>query len=282
MPFQELAVVGPEIMDFGDGDEEIGTDIADLALHVALLVTSVRVAELHAAAVMRTEPLEQLGLMYLAADAPANTRGIVEDQERWDTADVLEDVPEALADTFCRLTAEYLREPVVAVGERDGQVLHAAADAVHLEIGFAEIHLGRAGLPDELLCRTRLLLVPDGLDIALDSAVRAVEAFFLAEPVQYPLGGVLLLRPDMLVFRQPLQDLRLVRIQLRRGRLLHGRRRREVLLAEIFPNRLAVDFQLLRNFCNSVSTIAQISDIIDLGHFEHILSSFILVGQNKG
>lgn len=33
---------------------------------------------------------------------------------------------------------------------------------------------------------------------------------------------------------------------------------------------------------NPVSTIAQISDIIDLGHFEHILSSFISVVQDKG
>ena len=62
----------------------------------------------------------------------------------------------------------------------------------------------------------------------------------------------------------------------------HRRRRREVLLVEIFPDRLTVELQLLRNFRNPVSTIAQISDIIDLGHFEHILSSFISVVQDKG
>lgn len=64
--------------------------------------------------------------------------------------------------------------------------------------------------------------------------------------------------------------------------MLHRRRRREVLLVEIFPDRLAVELQLLRNFLNPVSTIAQISDIIDLRHFEHILSSFISVVQDKG
>lgn len=64
--------------------------------------------------------------------------------------------------------------------------------------------------------------------------------------------------------------------------MLHWRRRREVLLAKIFPDRLAVELQLLRNFRNPVSTIAQISDVIDLGHFEHILSSFISVVQDKG
>ena len=50
MPRQELAVVGMEVMDLWDGDKEIGTDVTDLALHVALLVASVGIAELHAAA----------------------------------------------------------------------------------------------------------------------------------------------------------------------------------------------------------------------------------------
>ena len=55
--------------------------------------------------------------MHVAADPLANAGGIVEDQERRDTVNVLEDVPQALADTFRRLTAEYLREAVVAVRE---------------------------------------------------------------------------------------------------------------------------------------------------------------------
>ncbi len=96
---------------------EIGADIADLALYIALLVTRIWIAELHAASVMRAEAPEQLRLMHLAADPLANAGGIVEDQERRDTANVLEDVPQALADTFRRLTAEYLREAVVAVRE---------------------------------------------------------------------------------------------------------------------------------------------------------------------
>lgn len=141
VPLEELAVVDMEVLDFRDRDEEIGADIADLALYVAFLVTSIRIAELHAASVMRAEAPEQLRLMHLAADPLANTRGIVEDQERRDTANVLEDVPQALADTFGRLAAEYLREAVVAVRERDGQVLHAAADAIHMEIGLAKVHL---------------------------------------------------------------------------------------------------------------------------------------------
>ena len=66
---------------------------------------------------MRAEVPEQFRLMHLAADPLANTRGIDEDQQRRDTANVLEDVPQALADTFRRLAAEYLREAVVAVRE---------------------------------------------------------------------------------------------------------------------------------------------------------------------
>ena len=66
---------------------------------------------------MRAEAPEQLRLMHLAADPLANAGGIVEDQKRRNTANVLEDVPQALADTFRRLTTEYLREAVVAVWE---------------------------------------------------------------------------------------------------------------------------------------------------------------------
>ena len=36
-------------------------------------------------------------------------------KQRRNTANVLEDVPQALADTFRRLTTEYLREAVIAV-----------------------------------------------------------------------------------------------------------------------------------------------------------------------
>lgn len=54
-----------------------------------------------------------------------------------------------------------------------------------------------------------------------------------------------------------------------------------VIFYYFFPDRLAVELQLLRKFRNPASTIAQISDIIDLGHFEHILSSFISVVQDK-
>lgn len=115
VPLQELAVVDMEVFDSRDGDEEIGADIADLALYVALLVGSIRIAELHPATVMRAEAPEQLRLMHLAADPPANAGGIVEDQERRDTANVLKDVPQALADTFRRLATEYLREAVIAV-----------------------------------------------------------------------------------------------------------------------------------------------------------------------
>lgn len=117
VPLQELAVVDMEVLDSRDGDKEIGADIADLALYVAFLVASIRIAELHAAPVMRAEAPEQLRLMHLTADSPANASGIVKDQERWDTANVLEDVPQALADTFRRLVAEYLRETVVTVRE---------------------------------------------------------------------------------------------------------------------------------------------------------------------
>ena len=104
-----------EVLDSRDVDEEIGADIANFALYVALLVASIWIAELHAAPIMRAEAPEQLRLMHLAADPPANAGGIVEDQERRDTANVLEDVPQALADTFRRLTTEYLREAVIAV-----------------------------------------------------------------------------------------------------------------------------------------------------------------------
>ena len=56
------------------------------------------IAELHATSVMRAEAPEQLHFMHLATAPLANARGIVEDQERRDTANILENVPQALAD----------------------------------------------------------------------------------------------------------------------------------------------------------------------------------------
>ena len=107
VPLQELAVVDMEVFDSRDGDKEIGTDIANFALYVALLVTRIWIAELHAAPIMRAEVPEQLRLMHVGQ--------LVEDQERRNTANVLEDVPQVLADTSRRLTTECLREAVIAV-----------------------------------------------------------------------------------------------------------------------------------------------------------------------
>lgn len=113
---QELTVVDMEVLDSRDGDEKIGSYVADLALYVALLVTGIWVTELHAASVMRAEAPEQLRLMHLAADPLANTGGIVEDQERRDTANVLEDVPQALADTFRRSPPNTCVKPSLLYG----------------------------------------------------------------------------------------------------------------------------------------------------------------------
>lgn len=115
VPLQKLAVEDMEVFDSRDGDEEIGADIANFALYVALLVTRIWIAELHATPIMRAEAPEQLRLMHVATDPFANADGIVENQEQRNTANVLEDVPKALADTFRRLTTEYLREAVIAV-----------------------------------------------------------------------------------------------------------------------------------------------------------------------
>jgi hypothetical protein len=47
--YKELAVVDIEVLDFRERDEVIGTNRADLALYIAFLVASIRIAELHAA-----------------------------------------------------------------------------------------------------------------------------------------------------------------------------------------------------------------------------------------
>lgn len=60
VPLQELAVVDMEVFDSRDGDEEIGADIANFALYVALLVTRIWIAELHAAPIMRAEAPKHL------------------------------------------------------------------------------------------------------------------------------------------------------------------------------------------------------------------------------
>ena len=44
---------------------------------------------------MRAEAPEQLHFMHLAADPLANARDIVEDQERRDTTNILENVPQS-------------------------------------------------------------------------------------------------------------------------------------------------------------------------------------------
>lgn len=72
VPLQELAVVDMEVFDSRDGDKEIGTDIANFALYVALLVTRIWIAELHAAPIMRAEVPEQLRLMHVATGPLAN------------------------------------------------------------------------------------------------------------------------------------------------------------------------------------------------------------------
>ncbi|MBB6679616.1 hypothetical protein [Cohnella lubricantis] len=101
------------------------------------------------------EAQEDFGHSDVLADTPADTAGIVEDEPGRDAADPVEEVLQAMRDAFSRLAAEELNVTGVAVGEAHTQELvHPLLTAGIHEVGFAEVHLRFARLPDELdLCR---------------------------------------------------------------------------------------------------------------------------------
>lgn len=77
----------------GNGDEQVGAQIAHLGFDVALLVARHRVAESEAEAVVGGAGGEQLGGTHLVADAPAHAGGVVEHDEGGNAADVLLALP---------------------------------------------------------------------------------------------------------------------------------------------------------------------------------------------
>ena len=84
---------------------------------MTFFVSGIRVAETDLEAIVGTESGEQLRFMDLVHDPAADTGRIVEDQKGRDSADIVEDVLKALADTLGSLAAEHLAVAVVAVRE---------------------------------------------------------------------------------------------------------------------------------------------------------------------
>ena len=93
---------------------------------------------------------------------------------------------------------------------------------------------------------------------------------FLHKPFIDSLSGMMLLAPMFLVFVQPFLDDGFEGIQLG-GLLLDNRwSRGEVILCKVLAYRFRISTRFFRNFSDSVSTITQVFDMIDLGHSEHL------------
>ena len=123
--FQQFLVEFLHIMVRGNRHEKIPADRSDLVLYIALFPASLGIAEPDLETVMRAEPGKQFGLYDLLADPSSDARGIVEYQQMWNTANILEDVLQPLAYTFSCFTAEDLAESVITEREGSGQVFPA-------------------------------------------------------------------------------------------------------------------------------------------------------------
>lgn len=280
MHVQQYVVVLLDAVHFGDRDEEIGPYIANFALHIALLIPGIGIAEADPASIVRMETLEKLGFMDFVTYPAADTGGVVEYQKSRHTADVLEDILQSLADTFSRLTAKHLHKAVVAVGKGHRQVFHAAAEPLHIKVGLPKIDLCRTRFPDQFLVGLGFLAMADGLDVALDCTVGPGEPFLETQTVIDPFRRVLLFMPGALVFFQTFLDKSFIRIQ--HGRLAVGNRwdRRKILLFQVFSHSLTIEphFWAISEIRYPLLLISLIQLIV--GILSIFLSSFI-VGETK-
>lgn len=184
------------------------------------------VAVAAAAAVVRAEPGERLGLRDRAARPPAGLGRVVGHERRRRPADLLEDLAEAVAEALGALGHAGDAEPGVGVRQREDERLgrRPPARQVGLEVAVVDLRGARGPLqPGGPVAGRRAPAPPLG-DVAADARVGAGVAPLRDEPVADAPRGVALLPRRAEVARENRVDPGLVALE-RRARP-GGRQRR--------------------------------------------------------
>lgn len=226
---------------------------------------------------MDAETAEQVRQARHVADPATDPRGVVEHTALRHAPDVLEDVLEALAHALGGLAVEDLGEPDVGKRVDHDEVVHPDEAPLDAAVGFAEVDLRLAGIPDKvqvLASGVGIDLVFDSVNEVADGRVADLRPALLAQPLVNPRDGVPLLAVGVLVFLEPLPNDGFVGIELRRPLLPHLHRGREVFHPEIFSNRGFRDAHCPRDRGDALSLPMQASDSADSFHVDHFPSTF--------
>lgn len=134
-------------------DEQVGTVLTHLPLHIPFLPSGMRIAKAHPEMVMGTETGKQFQFMDGVTNPASDSRCIVKDQKRWNVSNKLKDILKPLADILGSFTAKYQAVSVVAVGKGYRKIFFPAKFPCLIEVRFPKIHLCRSGIPDQFKVR---------------------------------------------------------------------------------------------------------------------------------
>ena len=209
-PLPEMALV--ELLkggNRGNRNKGVPAAVADLVLHVALLVAGGGIAKLRLEAVVHHEPGEAVGQNTVVAVQHLGDGGahVVKAQMQRNAANALKDPLHALQQTLLVLRGEGQRVTLVGIREGNRQsiarLLLPGGVVVH---ELPEVHLAAAlGVVQRkvtagLRSHGKLLFA----DVLLYAGVAATETVFFDQPVKDALRGVALLSGDLAVLLQPL------------------------------------------------------------------------------
>ena len=189
----------------GTGTKRFRLDVADVVLHVALLVAPSHPAEVVIEEMVALEGQESPGQLPLGADDLGHGDGgvVIGDADRH-AAEELEAGHVGGLEGLGALAWIGAEEVRVRIGQRDDAQMRLGAHAGDLDHGLAEVELGMAGRVaerDEGLLG--VLLGP--LHRRLDLRVAAGVAVFVAQALEDPPGRVALLGRGLLVVGQDLR-----------------------------------------------------------------------------
>ena len=253
-----------------NGYKKICPVIIHFTFYISLFPSGIRVAEPDTEMIMGTKAGKKFCFVNHITNPSSNTSSIIKDQQWRDTSNEFKDIKQPLADTFSRFATEYLTVSIVAVRKRYSEIFLSGQLSAFIEICFSKVNLGRTGIPYQFKVCFFCLDGTAFFQIPLNNAVAAGVSILFNQAFIYALCSVMLFPPVFFVLSNPLLDNRFKRIQFG-GLCLNDRRyRREVLLGEIFADRFRISTSFLLNFTNSVSTITQIFDMIDLRHSVHL------------
>lgn len=119
---QQLSVEFIPIIEFGDRDEQVIADIADLVLDVPFFMSCPGRTESAQEIVLGMESGKQFCFLDFILDAMAHAGCIVENQQPGDTTDVFKNMFQSFTDTFRGCISKDLFITVVAVREGDDQI----------------------------------------------------------------------------------------------------------------------------------------------------------------